>query len=198
MHIKSLKLELSLYKLILCSPNLAVAFVGSGPYAQILVCQPGASSWSIRANDKCKCFEDMAFYQGKLYAIALDENLLVINISQDPITGDPEVSRIGQVINGGPDPVVEARLPDDCTTFVKKLYLVESRGTLLMIRRKVCCRITGSMLAVAGQSEFEVFRADIEHSLWVRVTTLGDDQMIFLGRYYSRVVSVSQYGISSS
>ncbi|GJN32559.1 hypothetical protein PR202_gb21073 [Eleusine coracana subsp. coracana] len=53
------------------------------------------------------------------------------------------------------------------------------------------------MLLMTRQSEFEVFRADIEHSQrWVTVTTLGDDQMIFLGRYYSRAVSATQYGIS--
>ncbi|GJN32325.1 hypothetical protein PR202_gb20825 [Eleusine coracana subsp. coracana] len=197
MHIKDLKLEVALHKLILCSPNLVAAIFGSGPHAQILVCQPGASSWSVRTNDRCKCFEDMAFYQGKLYALAADdENLLVVNICQDPSTGDPEVSRIGQVIKGDLDPTVQAWLPDDAAKFVRKLYLVESCGTLLMVRRKVYCSSTGSMLLMAGHNEFEVFRADIKHSRWVRVTTLGDDQMIFLGRYYSRAVSASQYGIS--
>ncbi|GJN32558.1 hypothetical protein PR202_gb21072 [Eleusine coracana subsp. coracana] len=35
-----------------------------------------------------------ALSHGKLYAVAADdENLLVINISQDPSTGDPEVPR---------------------------------------------------------------------------------------------------------
>ncbi|GJN07410.1 hypothetical protein PR202_ga25239 [Eleusine coracana subsp. coracana] len=155
------------------------------------------ADYKAAACGRCKCFEDMAFYQGKLYTVAADyENLLVINISQDPSTGDPEVSRIRQVIKGDLDPTVEALFPDDAAKFVRKLYLVESRGTLLMVRRKVYCSSTGSMLLMAGQSEFEVFRADIEHSRWVRVTTLGDDQMIFLGRYYSKAVSASQYGIS--
>nr|TKW34733.1 hypothetical protein SEVIR_2G325300v2 [Setaria viridis] len=184
-----------------CSSNLVAAFFGStymkggGDSSQILVCQPGGSSWSVRANDQCKQFQDMAFYQGKLYALAYDENLHIVNISQDPSTGDPQVARVRQVIKGDPDPLLEAWWPDD-TTGVKKLYLVESGGTLLMVHRKICCRISDSMI-VAGQNKFEVFKADIQHSRWVSVTTLGDDQMLFLGRQCSRVVSASQYGMSS-
>ena len=79
----------------------------------------------------------MAFYQGKLYAIAKnDENLLIVNISQDPITGDPQVSRIVPVITAG-DP-----FHTNTNSMVKKkLYLVESCDALLMVRRKVFCRM---------------------------------------------------------
>jgi hypothetical protein len=133
----------------------------------------------------------MAFYQGKLYALANDENLLVVNISQDPTTGDPQISRIGRVIMG--DLSYSTNMSDDAKG-KKKLYLVELGGALLMIHRKVCCRRAGETL-VAGQSEFEVFRADLEHSQWVNVTTLGDDHMLFLGRPCSRAMSASQYGM---
>lgn len=115
----------TLNNLIMCSPNLVAAFVGTGRISQILMCQPGASSWSVRAYDPCAAFEDMAFYQGKLYALADDENRLVVNISQDSSTGNPQVSRIGQVIKGDPDHLFGAWMPDD-TTARKKLYLVES------------------------------------------------------------------------
>ncbi|CAL5082962.1 unnamed protein product [Urochloa decumbens] len=168
---------------------------GGGATSQILVCQPGASSWSVRAYDQCKRFQDMAFYQGKLYVLAYDENLHVVNVSQDPSTGDPQVARVRQVIRGDPDPLLEAWWPDD-TTGVKKLYLVESCGMLLMVHRKVCCRISNNMI-VAEQNKFEVFKADIQHSRWVNVKTLGDDQMLFLGRQCSRAVSASQYGMLS-
>jgi hypothetical protein len=194
MHIKDDEKMPMLNKLILCSPNLVAAFVGNERDSQILMCQPGASSWSVRANDKCRMFEDMAFYQGKLYALADDENLLVVNISQDPSTGDPQVSGIGRVIKG--DPWYPVFYPD-YTTGEKKLYLVESRGTLLMIRRTVWCKLDedGTLVALAGQNEFEVFEADLEHSRWIKVTTLGDDQVIFLGRRCSRAVSAPQYGM---
>ncbi|TVU39237.1 hypothetical protein EJB05_12646, partial [Eragrostis curvula] len=145
-------------KLILCSPNLVAALAGStissaGQNSQIIVCKPGAASWSVLANEKCQVFEDMAFYRGKLYVIAQDENLLVVNIGEDLSTGDPQVSQVEQVI-----------------------------------------KEAGSEL-VAGQSEFEVFKADLEQSQWIKVTTLGDDQMLFLGRPCSRSVSTSRFGM---
>eukprot|EP00267_Zea_mays_P056650 XP_023156686.1 probable F-box protein At1g44080 [Zea mays] len=186
----------TLNKLIMCSPNLVAAFVGTGHISQILMCQPGASSWSVCAYDPCAAFEDMAFYQGKLYALADDENLLVVDISQDQSTGDPHVCRIGQVIKGDPDHLFDAWMPDD-TTGRKKLYLVESCGALLMVRRKVCCRMVDDTVVAGRICEFEVLEADLEHSQWVDVTTLGDDQMLFLGRPCSRAVSASQYGMSN-
>jgi hypothetical protein len=196
MDIRDAKSVPTLTKLIVCAPNLVAAVVGTGHISQILMCQPGASSWSVRAYDPCDGFQDMAFYQGRLYALADDENLLVINISQDPSTGDPQVSRIGQVIKGDPNPFFDAWFPDD-TTGRKKLYLVESHGALLMVRRKVFCRIIDGTIVAGRISEFEVLEADFEHSRWVNVTTLGDDQMLFLGRSCSRAVSASQYGMSS-
>uniref|UniRef100_A0A3B6A0Z4 KIB1-4 beta-propeller domain-containing protein n=1 Tax=Triticum aestivum TaxID=4565 RepID=A0A3B6A0Z4_WHEAT len=195
MHINTSE-KLHISKLIPCSPNLVAALVGIGHTSQILLCQPGASSWSVRAYDQCKGFEDMAFYQGKLYAIANDENLLVVNISQDHSTGDPQVSRIGQIIKGEPwYPVVL----EDNTMPCKKLYLVESHGALLMVRRAIWCRVPGPGVpgeVIAGVSGFEVFKADFEHSRWVKVSTMGDDQVLFLGRRCSRAISVSQYGLS--
>jgi hypothetical protein len=41
-----------------------------------------------------------------------------------------------------------------------------------------------------------VLEADSEHSRWVKVATLGDDLMLFLGRSCSKVVQASQYGKS--
>ncbi|XP_051210335.1 uncharacterized protein [Lolium perenne] len=191
LHINESKM-LHISKLILCSPNLVAALVGIGDTSQILMCQPGALSWSVRAYDRCKGFEDMAFYQGKLYAIADDENLLVVNINEDHRTGDPQVSRIGQVIKGDP----WYPYPEGHIIPCKKIYLVESCGALLMVRRAIWCRfvqpgVSGEV--VAGQSEFEVFEADFEHSRWVKVSTVGGDQVLFLGRRCSRAMSVSQY-----
>jgi hypothetical protein len=66
-----------------------------------------------------------------------------------------------------------------------------------MIRRTVWCKLDedGTLVALAGQNEFEVFKADLEHSRWIKVTTLGDDLVVFLGRRCSRAVSASQYGM---
>ncbi|KAK3127028.1 hypothetical protein QOZ80_7AG0567180 [Eleusine coracana subsp. coracana] len=193
MHIIDPKKTPVINKLIVCSPNLIAAFIGStmancGQNSQILVCKPRASSWSVRANDECMVFEDMAFYQGKLYAIATDENLLAVNVCQDPSTSDPQVSKVEQVIAGDPFHT------GFHTVVKKKLYLVESCGTLLMVHRKIFCNET-DMGLVAATNEFEVFKADLKQSQWVNVTTLGDDQMLFLGRPCSRGASTSEYGI---
>jgi hypothetical protein len=182
-------------KLILCSSNLVAALVGVGPVSQILICQPGALSWSVRAYDKCKGYEDMAFYRGKLYAIADDEMLLVVNISQDNTTGDPQVSKIRRVIKDKAEPSWCQGVSGDNPVPHKKLYLVELHGKLLMVRRKIWLSVTKPGVGVAGPSEFEVFEADFEHSRWIKVWTVGDDQVLFLGRGCSRAVSVSQYGM---
>jgi hypothetical protein len=138
----------------------------------------------------------MVFYQGKLYAVAKDENLLVVNISEDHSTGDPQVSKIGRVIKG--DPWYPAVFENN-TRPRKKLYLVESCGALLMVRRVIWCRVPEPGVkgkVVAGQSKFEVFEADFEHSRWVKASTVGDDQVLYLGRRCSRAMSVSAYGFS--
>ncbi|XP_037426720.1 F-box protein At2g26160-like isoform X1 [Triticum urartu] len=191
MHIKDSD-ELHISKLVLCSTNLVVALVGIGYTSQILMCQPGALSWSVRAYDRCKGFEDMSFYQGKLYALTKEENLLVVNISEDHSTGDPQVSRIGQVIKG--DPWYSIAFTNNAM-LCKKLYLVESCGAMLMVRRTIFCRVPHDGGAVAGPSAFEVFKADFEHSGWVKVSTVGADQVLFLGRRCSRSLPFSRYGV---
>ncbi|KAM3300134.1 hypothetical protein ACQJBY_041257 [Aegilops geniculata] len=199
MHINKSK-KLHVIKLILCSSNLVAALIGVEHTSQILICQPGALSWSVRACDECKDFEDMAFHQGKLYALDDEENLLVVNISNDQSTGDPQVSRIGRVIEGKADFRLYHVASEENGLPVKKLYLVESRGMLLMVRRNIWCQVPeirpgGPRKAIAGRSEFEVFEADIEHSRWIKVSIMGDDQVLFLGRRCSRAVVVSQYGL---
>ncbi|KAK1648074.1 hypothetical protein QYE76_065879 [Lolium multiflorum] len=189
LHIKDKNPQLS--KLMLCSPNLVAAFVNHQGLGQILVCQPGASSWSVRAYDTCKGFEDMAFYQGRLYILSHHEHLSVVDISQDETTGDPHVSRIVRIIKGNPFPLFPS---EDNTRVDKKLYLVESRGALLMVRRKVCSRRILDKFVIA-RNKFEIFQADLKQPGWVNKTTLGDDQVLFLGRRCSQIVPVSQYGL---
>jgi hypothetical protein len=72
---------------------------------------------------------DMAFYQGKLYVVDYHEDLLALDISVDDKTGDPRVSRIGRVIN-----VYQF---DNELTLLRMLYLVESCGSLLLVRRRI-------------------------------------------------------------
>ncbi|KAE8786870.1 hypothetical protein D1007_39112 [Hordeum vulgare] len=84
----------------------------------------------------------------------------------------------------------------DNTMPCKKLYLVEWQGALLMVRRAVWCQVPEPGVrgeVVARENSFEVFKADFEHSRWVKVSALGG--LMFLGRRCSRVLSLSQYGV---
>ncbi|XP_047063392.1 uncharacterized protein LOC124670980 [Lolium rigidum] len=199
-RIKNRKHQLN--KLTFCSPNLVAAFVDRHGRGQILVCQPGASSWSsVPAHHTCKGFQDMAFYKGKLYMLSYHEHLSVVDISQDQATGDPQVSRIVRVINGNLFPWF---LPQNNIYVHKKLYLVESHGgggALVMVRRQVCCRwMLGRYVVVSNK--FDVFEAGhlkrpTGSAGWVNKTTLGDDdQVLFLGRRCSQLLApASRYGL---
>uniref|UniRef100_A0A0A8XT01 KIB1-4 beta-propeller domain-containing protein n=1 Tax=Arundo donax TaxID=35708 RepID=A0A0A8XT01_ARUDO len=43
-----------------------------------------------------------------------------------------------------------------------------------------------------GRNKFNVFKTDFQQSKWTEVTTIGDDQVLFLRRRCSRFVCVSQ------
>jgi hypothetical protein len=115
-----------------------------------------------------------------------------VSISQDTATGGPEVSRIGLAIKGDGNP--EYLLWSEDSRVDKKLYLVESHGALLMVRRMIVSRLILDIFVVE-RNEFQVFEADFKRSQWVKVMTLGDDQAIFLNRRCSQAVPVSQYGM---
>ncbi|CAM0152243.1 unnamed protein product [Urochloa decumbens] len=143
----------------------------------------------------------MVFFQKKLYALDSNtdpEDLIAIHIVDDHDCNEPRVSRIERLIEG-------ASLPPQ-TYSLRQRYLIESHGTLLMVRRKLSYKAEypserryGDASAgsrVAGSSEFEVFVADFEEGLWSDVRTLGNDQALFLGRGCSRAVHVSPYDFS--
>ncbi|XP_066338431.1 F-box protein SKIP23-like [Miscanthus floridulus] len=114
-------------KLMVCSPNLIDILFQGKESNRIAVCRPGCSMWSV-ARDLSLWITDMAFYQGKLYVVDYHEDLLALVISVDDNTGDPWVARIGRVINVGHF--------DDQRTLLRMLYLVESCGSLLLVRRR--------------------------------------------------------------
>ncbi|CAO2144698.1 unnamed protein product [Urochloa humidicola] len=177
--------QFKVIKLIVCSPDLIAALFWTSYTNRIAVCQPGASLWSV-AWDLSLWITDMAFYEGKLYAVDYGEELLALDINLDDNTGDPQVAQIGQVIkvNYVPDPL--SKKFNDPVTFKRVLYLVESRGMLLVVCRIIFrSRVNGKgqIHTFSGQCEPEVavFKADFAQSRWAEVTTLGDDQALFLG-----------------
>ncbi|CAL4885334.1 unnamed protein product [Urochloa decumbens] len=180
-------------KIIRCSPHLIAAiFILSGGdmvgMDAIAVCQPGANSWwSVRADHQVPFLVDIVYHQGKLYAFDMDA-LFVVDISTDHSTGDPWVSQIQQVIGGLPTPIKD----------LMASYLVESCGVLLLVCRKRGYIIRwgteeqGDVIQLASeQDRFEVFEANFGQSRWAKVTTLGDDQVLFLRRRCCRSVCVS-------
>ncbi|XP_004979652.1 uncharacterized protein LOC101759752 [Setaria italica] len=108
----------------------------SGSSNRIAVCRPGASLRSV-AWDLSLRITDMAFYQGKLYALDYGEDLLALDISLDDNTGDPQVSRIGQVIKVNYFVDLFSNKFNDPLIFKRMLYLVESGGSLLLVRRSI-------------------------------------------------------------
>ncbi|CAL4995882.1 unnamed protein product [Urochloa decumbens] len=189
--------EISILSLVVCSTRLVAAIVAVGALGTIALCRPGASAWSVSSHEDCRCLSHMVFFQGKLYA--LDSNtdpkdLIAIHIVDDHDCSEPRVSRIERLIQGAP-------LPPQNHFFCKH-YLLESHGTLLMIRRKLSIkaelpsgrRYAGTL--VAGSSKFEVFEADFEQGSWSELRTLGNGQALFLGRGCSRAVRVSPYDLS--
>ena len=75
----------------------------------------------------------------------------------DDNTGDPRVARIGRVIN--------VSHFDDQRTLLRMLYLVESCGSLLLVRRRIFHKHVhgdGQIHTFAGQCEPDVsiFEAD--------------------------------------
>ncbi|CAO2149580.1 unnamed protein product [Urochloa humidicola] len=178
-------------KLVFCSPHLGAAIVLLWRAKRIAVCQPGATSWwSISAESQYPNFVDTAFHQSKLYALTDMDTLFAIDVSIDHNTGDPWVSQMRLVINNPP-----LFIPHFLTSR-KMTYLVEAHGALLLVLRKMQRRfagVTGGAMIeiVAAEQGFEVFEANFRQSRWTKVTTVGDDQVLFVRRRCCRSVCVS-------
>ncbi|CAO2149627.1 unnamed protein product [Urochloa humidicola] len=181
--------DFEVMKLIVCSIELVAALFWSSRGNRVGVCRPGGSMWSV-AWSLSFWNTDIAFYRGKLFVVDHEEDLLALDISVDDKTGDPQVSRIGWAINVNDfDPLID--------TFHRMLYLVESRGKLLLVRRMIFHRHAdrrGQIHTFDRQCEPElaVFKADFRRSRWAKVTRLDDDQALFLGPC-SRAVCLPQY-----
>ncbi|CAL4980074.1 unnamed protein product [Urochloa decumbens] len=183
------------YKIIFCSPHLIAAIFNyrSELITRIAVCQPGASSWwSVLVNDPQ--FVDITFHQGKLYALGRGDTLFAVDISVDHSTGNPWVSQIQQVIGG----LLCSRMKflPDVVLILKVSYLVESHCAVLLVRQEIDLRFKagnrGSIeIPEAERSRFEVYEANFGQSQWTKVTTLGNDQVLFLCQWFCRSVNIS-------
>ncbi|CAL4991741.1 unnamed protein product [Urochloa decumbens] len=179
-------MDLVVVKLIVCSPRLIAGLFKGGREFWLAVCQPGDSLWS--AEKLPMSIFDIAFYKEKLYAISYTQDLFALDISVDDNTGDPQVALIGRVIRGG--------LVYLDHNILRALYLIESHGSLLMVRRSIFHKHfhgKGQIHTFAEpcEPELAVFEPDFGQSRWANAMALGDDQVLFLGTC-SRAICMPQ------
>ncbi|KAF6993101.1 hypothetical protein CFC21_010038 [Triticum aestivum] len=76
-------------------------------------------------------------------------------------------------------------------------YLVESHGALLWVRRLIYGIWDNDTIGGTKPVgiELEVFQSDFQSRSWVKVSSIGDDQALFVSQSLSRSVDVSQYNL---
>ncbi|KAM0835698.1 hypothetical protein ACQ4PT_062776 [Festuca glaucescens] len=168
--------EMPVRKLVVCPEGgLVAAIVGHERSARVALCVPEAAWWwTLSAGDPWHWYADMVFFDGKLYALTNNEDLLALEVGYNNESGQPRISHVERVIDGA-----------DCSyalqEYTRMRYLVVRPGGqgLLMV-----CRI---MLDYGSTThQFAVFQADLQSSQWVRVESLGGLEALFVSRLCSR------------
>jgi hypothetical protein len=110
---------------------------------------------SISALDPWRWYADMVFFDGKLYAITNDGDLLAMDVGSDSATGEPRFSRVELAVDGWSS-------NHALQEYTRMHYLVVRPrvGGLLM----VCRTMLDHGLTAHG---FGVFEADFLCSRWV-------------------------------
>uniref|UniRef100_A0ACD6ADH0 Uncharacterized protein n=1 Tax=Avena sativa TaxID=4498 RepID=A0ACD6ADH0_AVESA len=180
--------EMPVRKLVVCPDGcLLAAILGHERSAKVALCKPKAAwSWSVGAHNPSRSYADMAFFDGKLYALTNDEDLLALEVGYDNESGEPAISNVERVIDG-------ADCPYTLKEYTQTRYLVvRPRGGGLLI----VCKVMMERRTTTYQ--FLVFQADLPSSRWVEVVTLGDDdEALFVSRLCSRAVSAEHHGVRS-
>ncbi|XP_040384992.1 uncharacterized protein LOC121055793 [Oryza brachyantha] len=172
--------EMSVLKVVVCPgcSGVIAAIVGREHFAKVALCTPEGFAWSISAHDRWRWYDDMAFHDGRVYALTQDEDLLAFDVGYAD-AGEPVVTRVERVI---------ARAVEDLDVETRMRYLVTSlTGALLMVRRE---------MPDAGRTGgFGVFEADLAASRWVEVDRLdAGGEALFVGRLCSRAVRAPHGG----
>ncbi|KAL6589865.1 hypothetical protein ACP70R_050191 [Stipagrostis hirtigluma subsp. patula] len=182
--------RISIWKVIVCSPVLVAAIFVIGGIHTVALCRPGAASWLVSALGNRWNIMEIMFYDGKLFVVT-SRHLFSIDIGEDDDNGEPRVSRIELVIEGPLSWAMGQKIIE------LSLYLVESCGVLLLVRRearyKESYQSDANGVRMVLDVNFLVFEADITSSQWVEVKSVGDDMALFVSKGSSRAVCVSQY-----
>ncbi|RLM61437.1 hypothetical protein C2845_PM14G01730 [Panicum miliaceum] len=161
--------------------RVVAAMVGDRRLGKIAMCRPGAGSWVISAHDAWRGITDIAFYDGKVYAVEDTGDLFAMPTGEDSRTGEPVVAWarcVVKALHAAPPRRRKAPTPPETR------YLFVSGGRLLMVHRAVM----GD-----GTTKFAVFRADLVSSRWSEARSVGDDTALFVGRWCTLARRVSQY-----
>jgi hypothetical protein len=163
-------------KFIVCSNNVIVATTISCPL--VACCRPGMSSWSTSLHAGGESYyEDIAFYNGGIYAITTRGDLFAHEVSVDNGNGEATVSSAKQVIKGS-DTGYEGG--------ITRFLVVSSCGNkLLMVNHEKCHGVLEGYV-------FKVFEADVEMARWSQLASLGD-QVLFLSRKCSKTIPASTH-----
>jgi hypothetical protein len=165
--------------------SLFVAFTtDSFFHGTISVCQPPIATDTV-SNKDIKSIVDIVFFDGKLYALNMYENLFVLEIGEGH-KGKPKISATRCIVDS-----IEASRRCNPTynercAYINFNYLIESDGKLLHVRRDVAILVplTEEHVARACTVWFHVFEADLiadSCRKWKIVNTLGV-QALFVGR----------------
>ena len=80
-------------KVVMCpGRQIVAAMVGDGRLNKIAMCRRNSDSWAMSAHDTWRGFTDVAFYAGKVYAVAGTGDLFAMPVNVDSHTGEPKVS----------------------------------------------------------------------------------------------------------
>jgi hypothetical protein len=89
---------MSVRKLVVCLDGLVAAIIGHEHSAKVALYTPGqnegfAPSWALNAHDRWRWYSDMVFFDGKLYALTNDEDLLALEVGYGE-NGEPRISSV--------------------------------------------------------------------------------------------------------
>lgn len=155
-------------KLVRCSDNTIAAILGSEYSARVAIYWTSRHVWFL-ADDQLRCYEDLAFCDGRLYALTVMEELWAFDI--------------GNVNDGvgAAELIIRGPLPGHRVSAARYLVRSCASNALLMIRRQL------ELWPSHENAQVSVFRADLASSQWVEVTDLGGEALL-VGRPCSRAV----------
>lgn len=154
-------------KFVLTTSNLlesdfAIMVIYGSP-RKLAFFKSGQKNW-ITADNR-SCYFDVVYYKDKIHALDARGKIMAWDLSGD----DPSVA---ELVAEMPSEIVESRA-------LEKLYLVESDGELLVVRRQGAYA-RDYYNSCYGAYAFQVFKVDLLTNTWMEIKDIGN-RALFLG-----------------